>query len=91
MAKLDNSEIGAIDDIYAACSAINESVMFMAERHRFDLTPADANEMGRILDSTLRNRCYLKLLRAVASRNGHASKDGARSRESLRMVASGED
>ena len=89
MAKLSSGEIGAIDDIYAACSAINESVMFMAERHRFDLTPADADEMGRILDSTLRIRRYLKLLRAVASaqyQEGKRNESTLRNGDALRLV-----
>ena len=98
MARPENAEIATADDISAACSAIRECVRFIATRNRGTLHTADAEELQRIVAATRRIQTYQNNLRAQAStqyqtgrRNGHISKDGTRSHESLRLVASGEE
>lgn len=98
MAKQEDGDLNVIDNVSACCSAIRECVMFIAERHRYDLVPADADELERILTLTRDIQTYQAALRESISaayqegrRNGHASKDGTRSHEPLRLVASGED
>ena len=67
MGRPESAELAMIDDISAACSAIRESLRFVAIRNRNGMTKADADEYRRIIAATRRIQDYHAELRARLS------------------------
>lgn len=68
MARPENPEIGAIDDISGALSAIRESVAILAARWRGRFRAEDLAELDLMLSKCDAIQSYHLLLRAPLSR-----------------------
>ena len=64
----ESQQIGAIDDISAALSAMRESVLILTMRWRGQFGEEDYEELQRILDACDRVQSYHLIVRAAASK-----------------------